>query len=269
MTWAILRGERDGGDRRIPYYLRIRDHFASMIEKGELQPGAKLPPERELRDRLQTTRVTARQALMQLEAEGLIYRENRRGWFVSPPRILYDPTANISFTESVISQGRHPGSTVLSKERIPASSWESRHMAVVVGDPIYLIRRLRSIDGRAVLLEHLHIDANRCPGLLDLPLDGSLTELMFEHYGIIEHRPYVNMRPTALVGSQAEALGVATGTPSLYLSRTILDQFDKVVEIDQEFWCHDAIDIRVSSAGTPDNQVVISEHQLRGASNAG
>ena len=254
MTWAIPRDERNGWDRRIPYYLRIRDHFASMIEKGALLPGQKLPPERELKDRLQTTRVTARQALMQLEAEGLIYRENRRGWFVSPPRILYDPTANVSFTESVIAQGREPGTTVLSKERISDSSWESQHMGVNVGDPIFLIRRLRSVDGRAVLLEHLHINAERCPGLLDLPLDQSLTELMSEHYGIFEHRPYINMRPTALSVSQAEALGVATGTPSLYLSRAILDQFNRMVELDQEFWRHDAIDIRVSMAGRLEEQ---------------
>lgn len=246
MSWAVPKGERGRRDQRIPYYLQIRDHFASLIENSELLPGKKLPPERELRDRFQTTRVTARQALMQLEAEGLIYRENRRGWFVSPPRIIYDPTANVSFTESVIAQGRTPGSTVLTKEQISASSWEMRHMGVEIGDPIFLIRRLRSIDGRAVLLEHLHINAKRCPGLLDLPLDGSLTELMAEHYGIVEHRPSINMRPTALAGSQAEALGVATGTPSLYLSRAILDQFGQVVELDQEFWRHDAIDIRVS-----------------------
>jgi len=246
MSWAAPKGDRGSWDQRIPYYLLIRDHFASLIENGELSPGEKLPPERELRDRFQTTRVTARQALMQLEAEGLIYRENRRGWFVSPPRILYDPTANVSFTESVIAQGRTPGSTVLSKEQISASSWEKRHMSVEVGDPIFLIRRLRSIDGRAVLLEHIHINAERCPGLLELPLDRSLTELMAEYYGIFERRPYINMHPTALAGSQAEALGVATGTPSLYLSRAILDQFDQVVELDQEFWRHDAIDIRVS-----------------------
>ena len=264
MAWDIPGDERNGGDRLIPYYLRIRDHFAALIEKGSLSPGGKLPPERDLRDQLQTTRVTVRQALMQLEAEGLIYRENRRGWFVSPPRILYDPTANISFTESVIAQGRTPGSTVLSKEEISASSWESRRMGVEVGDPIFLIRRLRSVDGRAVLLEHLHIDARRCPGLLELPLDRSLTELMAEHYGILEHRPYINMRPTALSVSQAEALGVAAGTPSLYLSRTILDQFNRVVELDQEFWRHDAIDICVSAAGRSEQQTTAM--RLRGGS---
>ena len=127
MPWDIPRDERNGGDRRIPFYLRIRDHFAASIEQGALPAGRKLPSERELRDRFQTTRVTVRQALMQLEAEGLIYRENRRGWFVSPPRILYDPTADISFTESVIAQGRTPGCTVLSGERISATPRESRH----------------------------------------------------------------------------------------------------------------------------------------------
>ena len=57
MFWVIPLDERNSWDRRIPYYLRIRDHFASLIEKGALLPSQKLPPERQLRDRLQITRV--------------------------------------------------------------------------------------------------------------------------------------------------------------------------------------------------------------------
>ena len=190
-------------------------------------------------------RVTVRQALMQLEAEGLIFRENRRGWFVSPPRIRYDPTANASFTESVTEQGRVAGTTVLSTEQIAASTWESNNLSCAVGDPIFLIRRLRSVDGRAVLIEHLHIKAERCPDLLEFPLDRSLTELMAEKYGIIERRTRINMRPTALPEPHAQALGVVAGTASLYLSRIIHDQFDEAIEFDQEFWRHDALDIWV------------------------
>ena len=44
----------------------------------------------------------------------------------------------------------------------------------------------------------------------------------------------------------ANALGVGVGTPSLYISRIILDEQDKVNELDQEFWRHDAIDICIS-----------------------
>ncbi len=243
--WSISKYVRDSWDRRVPYYLRIRDHVASLIEVGALSPGMKLPSERTLRDEFRVTRVTARQALTQLETEGLIYREKRRGWFVSQPRIRYDPTANVSFTEYVTSQNRVPGTTVLSKERLLAATWESGLLGVDVGDPFFLIRRLRLVDGRTVVLEYIHVNAERCPDLLDFPLDRSLTELMFERYGITEHRPHISMRPTALGEPQARALGVSIGTPSLYVSRKIYDQFDNVIEFDQEFWRHDALEICV------------------------
>ncbi len=220
-----------------------------MIEAGALAPGAKLPPERALAEEFSITRVTVRQALIRMEAEGLIFREERRGWFVSPPRVRYDPTANTSFTESVTEQGRVAGTTVLSKHQVAASTWESTHLGCAVGDPIFVISRLRTVDGRAVLVEQIHVKAKRCPGLLDHPLDQSMTDLMSEKFGIIEHRAQINMRPTALSEIPAKALGVAVGTPSLYLARAILDQYNEVVEFDQEFWRHDALDICVSAAG--------------------
>jgi len=230
--------------------MRFRDHFAAMIEAGTLAPGTKLPSERALAEEFSLTRVTVRQALIRMEAEGLIFREERRGWFVSPPRVRYDPTANTSFTESITEQGRVAGTTVLSKQRVAASQWESAHLGCAVGDPIFVISRLRTVDGRAVLVEQIHVKAARCPGLLECPLDRSMTDLMAEKFGIVEHRAQINMRPTVLSEIPAKALGVAVGTPSLYLSRAILDQFNEVVELDQEFWRHDAIDICVSAAGS-------------------
>lgn len=254
IRWSTPDETRKSWDRRVPYYTRFRDYFAGMIEAGTLTPGTKLPPERALAEDFSITRVTVRQALTRLEAEGLIFREERRGWFVSPPRVRYDPTANTSFTESIAEQGRVAGTTVLSKQQVAASQWESTHLDCAIGDPIFLISRLRTVDGRAVLVEQIHILAERCPGLLDYPLDQSMTDLMAKKFGIIEHRAQINMRPTALSEIPAKALGVAVGTPGLYLSRAILDQSGDVVELNQEFWRHDAIDICVSAAGRAEEE---------------
>jgi len=251
-NWSIPETIRKSWDRKIPYYIRFRDHFAGMIEAGALAPGTKLPPERALADEFSITRVTVRQALIRMEAEGLVFREDRRGWFVSPPRVRYDPTANTSFTESIAEQGRVAGTTVLSKQQFAASSWESTHLGCALGDPIFVINRLRTVDGRAVLVEKIHIKAERCPGLLEYPLDQSMTDLMSEKFDIVEHRAQINMRPAALLEAPAKALGVAVGTPGLYLSRAILDQFNEVVELDEEFWRHDAINICISAASRPE-----------------
>ena len=247
--WSIPNETRKSWDRKIPYHMHFRDHFASMIEAQTLAPGSKFPPERTLAEEFEISRVTVRQALIRMEAEGLIFREERRGWFVSPPRIRYDPTANTSFTESITKQGRVAGTTVLSKQQVAASQWISNLLRCAVGVPIFIISRLRSVDGRAVMVEQIHVKAKRCPGLLDYPLDQSMTDLMLEKFGIIEHRTQISMRPTALSDQPAKALGASVGTPSLYLSRTILDQLKEVVEFDQEFWRHDAIDICVSTVG--------------------
>ena len=190
--------------------------------------------------------MTARQALIQLEVEGLIYRQNRLGWFVSPPRLLYDPSRNISFTDNVRSQGRVPGTRVLTKELISATSWVSRHLGIEVNAPVFLVRRIRLIDDRPVLLEHLHVDAERCPHLDDLALDRSLTDLLAVHYDIELRRDEVLMHSTALTEEQAEALGVgAAGVPGLYVGRVARDQHGNLVEFDQEFWRHDVLEIRV------------------------
>ncbi len=95
------------------------------------------------------------------------------------------------------------------------------------------------------MVERLHVNAGLCRGLLDLPLDQSLTELLAQHYGIIVRRARIALHPAALLGSQAEALGVAVGTPGLYLTRTSFDQFNNVIEFDQEFWRHEALEIYV------------------------
>ena len=116
-----------------------------------------------------------------MEAEGLIFSEERRGWFVSPPRVRYDPTANTSFTESITKQRRVAGTTVLSKQQVAASQWISNLLRCAVGVPIFIISRLRSVDGRAVMVEQIHVKAERCPGLLDYPLDQSMTDLMMEN----------------------------------------------------------------------------------------
>ena len=75
-----------------PQYLVLRDQIALNIELGKLPPGTRLPSERQLQADSGAARGTIREALFQLEAEGLIYRRDRSGWYVSPPAVTYDPT---------------------------------------------------------------------------------------------------------------------------------------------------------------------------------
>src|ERR1700760_3423774 len=104
-----------------PQYLILRDQIALNIELGKIAPGTRLPSERKLQADSGAARGTIREALFQLEAEGLIYRRDRSGWYVSPPAVTYNPTRWYGFMTYVAEQGRTPGTEVLSKELIPAT----------------------------------------------------------------------------------------------------------------------------------------------------
>jgi GntR family transcriptional regulator len=67
-------------------YERIAEDFRRPIRAGELEPGEKLPTEAELARRYQRGLPTVRQALSQLEAEGLVEKRHGRGTFVREPR---------------------------------------------------------------------------------------------------------------------------------------------------------------------------------------
>ncbi|MNZ34036.1 putative transcriptional regulator of 2-aminoethylphosphonate degradation [compost metagenome] len=232
------------------HYLRIRDQLALEITEGALI--LKLPAERELAERFHCTRITLREALQQLETEGLVYRENRRGWFVSPPRILYNPTRTTGFMDYVTAQGREPRTETLQAERRPAGAWLARRMGLAETGEVFVVHRRRWVDQRPVMLEVIALDANWCPGLLELNLDTSLTDLLQKEFGLAPSRCRLAMHPTALERAQAEPLQLAPGSPALYLERQSFAEGERIVEFDQEFWRPDALEV-VIEATYPDS----------------
>lgn len=60
----------------------ILEQLKTRIVRGELEPGTKLPPERELAEQLQVNRTTVREALHKLESMGLVEIKHGNGIFV-------------------------------------------------------------------------------------------------------------------------------------------------------------------------------------------
>lgn len=64
-------------------YRQVAEQIRMLIESGELKPGTRLPPERELADRFAVSRPTVREALIVLEVEGHIQIRMGSGVYVS------------------------------------------------------------------------------------------------------------------------------------------------------------------------------------------
>ena len=244
---VILRGlQRSAQSGASSSYIEVRNMLADLIESGDLTAGMRLPSERVLHEMVGVARGTLRDALTLLEAEGTIHRLDRRGWFVSPPRIRYDPTTLEGFHTFVAAQGRTPSTHTISKRLVPVNAEAASVFGLDRNDPIFLVLRRRSIDGRPVLLEHIYVDPQRFPKLIEHDLDGSLSAILRDTFGIQTTQAQVTMYPSILAGPVASELNVSQGTPSLFISRICRSDEGYVTEYNQNFWHYNALKLVMS-----------------------
>jgi GntR family transcriptional regulator len=69
---------------RLPLPLQAQQYLLGLIENGTYQPGKQLPSEADLAAQLGISRGTLREALLNLEQEGIIVRKHGAGTFVAP-----------------------------------------------------------------------------------------------------------------------------------------------------------------------------------------
>lgn len=85
----------------------VADHLRTLLRDGELQPGSRLPSERDLSAQLGVSRLTVREALRTLEAHGIldIRRGATGGAYVSVPTATnFGQTIDDLLTLQIIAQ---------------------------------------------------------------------------------------------------------------------------------------------------------------------
>jgi DNA-binding GntR family transcriptional regulator len=131
---------------------RVREEVRDRIRDGRLSDGVQLPPEVELATSLGVSRTTVREALLQLEQEGLLIRRHGHGTFVrSNARLRGSLNANLSATEVIRSHGMEPGTSNARIEHASATAAVADQLHLPPGAPVIRLERVRTADGRPVI----------------------------------------------------------------------------------------------------------------------
>lgn len=176
-------------DRRsyIPLYVQVKDALKDLLEQGGLGPGSQLPGEPELCRVFDVSRTVIRQALRDLELEGLIVREKGKGTFIAEPKLRERLFQELTgFYHDMAEKGHPPVSQILTREVVAASRKIAAFLKVKQGTPVIHIDRLRFIDEEPIVLVATYLPQERVPGLIDVDLSRrSLYEYLETAYGIV------------------------------------------------------------------------------------
>ncbi|HEX9680710.1 MAG TPA: GntR family transcriptional regulator [Anaerolineales bacterium] len=215
----------------LPLYLQIAESLLDRIESGELAPGDRLPPERELSERLGVNRMTVRRALRNLEDQGLLSRRQGDGTYVAEPKIERQAARLVSFTRGMQRRGLTPGTRLISVELRPVEASLARSLRLPVAAPLHDILRLRLLNQEPVILERYLIPAARFPALDRFDLEGrSVYEILETEYGIAIRRARQSLEPVVAGDFEAGLLGIRPGAPLMLERRTGFDAGGEPVE---------------------------------------
>ncbi|MAO27526.1 GntR family transcriptional regulator [Roseovarius sp.] len=206
-----------------PIFRQIVDHLRDRVLNGELAAHAPLPSERSLAESFDVSRMTARRALEALDAEGLSYREDRKGRFVSPKRITYNISDMVSFAAKAQACGDTLDIELVSHGTIPADARLARALELPEATPLHRYTRLFRTDGHAAFLETEYVLASRFPDLLGHDLRQSSTRLLEQYYGISARTGDITIRMRAMQPGEASLLGLAPYHPGIALEQVIRD----------------------------------------------
>ena len=158
-----------------------------------------------------------RQALAALETAGAVRRVPGRGGgtFVSGRKVERDLSRVVGVPALLRSQGMTSGSRVVGTGIVAAD--DATRAALDLPTDAYVIDvvRIRLADGIPISLEHARFPAERFPRLLEMPLGGSLYDLLEEHYDTLPGEAEEHIEVAAASADEAAILATEIGAPLL------------------------------------------------------
>lgn len=228
---------RTGG----PRYVQLRRRFVEGIQKGILAPNSSLPPEREIAEITDLSRVTVRKAIQELVRDGAIEQRQGSGTFVrdAPPRMEQSLSYLTSFTEDMKRRGFETTSKWLERGIFSPSHEEILTLGVPSDQHVSRIYRLREAKGQPMALERATLPLDI------LPTPEKVTDSLYEFLEQIGHRPIRAIQKISAINlgaDDAALLDVAQGTAGLSIQRTSYLSSGRVAELTKSVYRGNAYD---------------------------
>ncbi|GGY65160.1 GntR family transcriptional regulator [Streptomyces olivaceoviridis] len=229
---------------RQPKYQRIAAELRAAVEAGRYGPGDRLPGENDLMAEHGVARMTARQALGVLQAEGVAEARKGAGVFVRDFRPIRRRGIE-GLARTQWSEGRSIWSADIGDRELVVDSVEVTEepapaaVAAVMGlgeDASVCVRRRRFVlDGKPVLLSTSRLPAGIVAGTRitqpETGPGGTYARLAELGHGPARFREEVRSRMPSR--EEAERLALPAGVPVVLIARTAYDAEGVVVEVNE------------------------------------
>lgn len=206
----------------IPLYVQVADLMRQRIQRRQWPSGHRLPTLAEMVGEFGVARVTIRQAMDMLEAEGVIVRRQGLGTFVAGA-VAGDPPLRVATSLDALAatfSGTAPGIVTLAEgEAMPLLRPTEGRLAT----GYHFMRRVHSQDGKPYAVIAIHLAAAIFARAPDRFRTGLVIPLLLSQPGIEIARAYQTLTIGTADVETAAHLGIAANAPIADVRRVFTD----------------------------------------------
>ncbi|CAB3796412.1 GntR family transcriptional regulator [Pararobbsia alpina] len=229
-----------------PLYAQIKELLRSRILSGAYAPLSQMPSEHELCTMFDVSRITVRQALGDLQKEGLLFKLHGKGTFVSKPKAFQNVTSLQGFAEAMSSMGHEIHNQVRSFRIVEADLHVAGRLEVAQGTELVEIHRVRLLNRAPVSLEITWVPATPGKRLAQGDLETRDIFLILENdCGVSLGHADVSIDSMLADKDIASALRVDEGSPILRIERLTHDDAGRPIDYEYLYFRGDAFQYRL------------------------
>jgi GntR family transcriptional regulator len=204
-----------------PLYAQIRQLLRERILDGTYQPHQQMPSEAEMIAGFGVSRITVRQALADLQNEGLIFRLHGKGSFVSKPKAFQDLGRLQGFGEAMRKHGYESFNRVLSLKTVTPAPSVAERLQLPKRGKATEIRRLRFLNREPISLDITCVPTTIGQRLAKQDLATRDIFVILENdFGLALGHADLQIDSTLADEALAGLLKVEEGAPVLHIERT-------------------------------------------------
>jgi len=234
-------------NRRASLFVQVRNALRADILSGHLPPEARLPSESELIARFGVSRITVRQALAELQANGLVRTVNGKGSFVTQPgrRQAHGPLVGV--LEAMRMRGLRAQGRLVSFKHVPATRQLGMELGIERGTPLGALVVMRYGDGTPFVIGTTWMAPGPAATLAAQDLtDQDVTVAIELGLGLRMARTRVRVEATLATARLARQLAYQEGAALLRIRTTSYDYDDQPVTHSDTYCRADMMDYRVT-----------------------
>jgi GntR family transcriptional regulator len=201
------------------------------LESHGLEPGDRLPAERELCEKIGVSRTALRGGIAQLRSRHVLESRPGSGTYVARMRPINVMGRTFDFSEAVRQAGREPSSRVVCAQVVLADEALGERLEVREGTSLFHLRRVRLADAEPLIIDDSYVNRTLCPGVEDHDFSRlALYEVLLSEYAIRVVYSMERVTVGRLTPEEAHLLEAREGQAALVLDGTERSTADDVVE---------------------------------------